>query len=93
MTTVIGAYNAVDMVVWSGTGNTLHVAKRIAEAARAQGAVAHVHSSTSAVEHRPTAKRLLGFLAPTHGFTAPWPLIKARRAEYARGTVPKRRYA
>jgi Pyruvate/2-oxoacid:ferredoxin oxidoreductase delta subunit len=77
VTAAAGAYEAVDMVVWSGTGNTLRVAERLAEAARSRGAVAHVLSSTSAVETRPTSRLLLGLLAPTHGFTAPWPLVKA----------------
>jgi len=72
-----GPYEAVDMVVWSGTGNTLHVAERIAEGARSQGAVAHVLSSTGDWETHSTSRRLLGLLAPTHGFTAPWPLVKA----------------
>jgi|GEM_PF-86173 len=71
------AYDVVDMVVWSGTGNTLRVAERLAESARARGAGAHVFSSTGAVEPHAPARRLLGLLAPTHGFTAPWPLIKA----------------
>lgn len=71
------AYEAADMVVWSGTGNTLRDAERLAEAARARAAGAHVFSNTSAVEPHTPARRLLGLLAPTHGFTAPWPLIKA----------------
>lgn len=75
------------MVVWSGTGNTLRVAERLAEAARSRGAVAHVLSSTTAVEARPHSRRLLGLLAPTHGFTAPWPLIKAAfTVPWVRGT-------
>ena len=77
LTTATSAYEAVDMVVWSGTGNTLRVAERFAEAARSRGAIAHVLSSTRAVEARPHSRRLIGVLAPTHGFTAPWPLIKA----------------
>jgi ferredoxin len=72
-----GAYEAVDMVVWSGTGNTLRVAERVADEARSRGAVAHVRSSTRAVKTRAPSRRLLGLLAPTHGFTAPWPLVKA----------------
>lgn len=77
MTAATGAYEAIDMVVWSGTGNTRRVAERLAEEARSRGAVAHVLSSTGAVETPPTSRRLLGLLAPTHGFTAPWPLVKA----------------
>ena len=87
LTTSTSAYEAVDMVVWSGTGNTLRVAEQLAEAARSRGAVAHVLSSTSAVEARPHSRRLLGLLAPTHGFTAPWPIIKAALTlPWVRGT-------
>ena len=87
LTTATSAYEAVDMVVWSGTGNTLRVAEQLAEAARSRGAVAHVLSSTSAVEARPHSRRLLGLLAPTHGFTAPWPIIKvALTPPWVRGT-------
>jgi len=76
MTNETGAYDAVDMMVWSGTGNTLHVAERIAEAARAQGTAARVLEAGSGSEAEPVRRRLLGLLAPTHGFTAPWPLVK-----------------
>ena len=69
-------FDAVDLVAWSGTGNTRHVAERIAEAARARGAVALVLTAVSAGEEHPATRRLLGLLGPTHGFTAPWPLLK-----------------
>ena len=71
-----GTYESVDMIVWSGTGNTFHVAECIAEAARSRGAVARVLKTGSGSEAKPTKRRLLGLLAPTHGFTAPWPLVK-----------------
>ncbi len=76
-TGLTSAYKAVDMVVWSGTGNTLRVAERLAEAARSRGAIAHVSSMPSGGTPRPTAGRLLGLLSPTHGFTATWPLVEA----------------
>lgn len=71
------SYDIVEMVVWSGTGNTRYVAERVADAARARGAAVRVHTDPRAVEAHPDARRLLGLLAPTHGFTASWPLIKA----------------
>lgn len=71
------AYAAVDLVVWSGTGNSRRVAERFAVAARARGAIAEVSSRPATVaRHRP-GRRLLGLLGPTHGFTAPWPLLRA----------------
>ena len=78
------AYDAVELVVWSGTGNTRRVAERVAVAARASGAVAEVRSasrmpgSAAGADAPHTAgRRLLGLLGPTHGFTAPWPLLRA----------------
>jgi Pyruvate/2-oxoacid:ferredoxin oxidoreductase delta subunit len=80
-------FDAVDLVVWSGTGNSRHVAERIAEAARSRGTVARVLTATGAAtgaagaistvaDEHPATRRLLGLLAPTHGFTAAWPLVK-----------------
>jgi Pyruvate/2-oxoacid:ferredoxin oxidoreductase delta subunit len=71
------ALDAIDLVVWSGTGNTRHVADRIALAARSQGAIARVSTAMSGDGADLAGRRLLGLLAPTHGFTAPWPIIKA----------------
>lgn len=77
MTAAASVYDRVDLVVWSGTGNTRRVAERFAQSARSRGAEARVVSAGS-VNSIPSAKRtLLGLLAPTHGFTAPWPIIKA----------------
>ena len=70
-------FAAVDLVVWSGTGNTRRVAERIAEAARSHSSAARVLTAQSAADEPSSARRLLGLLAPTHGFTAPWPLVKA----------------
>jgi len=70
-------YDGIDLVVWSGTGNTLHVAERFAQSARAQGANARILTAAAPTEGDPSPRRLLGLLAPTHGFTAPWPLLKA----------------
>jgi ferredoxin len=74
------AYDAVELVVWSGTGNSRRVAERVATVARARGAEALVRSGAeTAARHAPPAagRRMLGLLGPTHGFTAPWPLLRA----------------
>jgi ferredoxin len=74
------AYDAVELVVWSGTGNSLRVAERVAAVARGRGAAAEVRSAAMTVPSRPphaAGRRLLGLLGPTHGFTAPWPLLRA----------------
>jgi len=70
-------YQAVQLIVWSGTGNTRHVAERMAATARTRGATARVDVTPTASASPPGEKRLLGLMAPTHGFTAPWPLLKA----------------
>ena len=69
-------YDTVELVVWSGTGNSRRVAERVAAAARAGGAVAAVKAAASDAPPAP-GRRLLGLLGPTHGFTAPWPLVRA----------------
>jgi len=56
----LGAYDAVDLVVWSGTGNVRRVAERFAAAARAQGAIAEVRSGAETVARRRPGRRLLG---------------------------------
>jgi len=70
-------YDSVDLVVWSGTGNSRHVAERLAAAAESLGSDARVHGLSDETERPETGRRLLGLLGPTHGFTAPWPLLKA----------------
>lgn len=70
----------LELHCYSGTGNTRRVATWIADAARDRGwevAIASVPSRgvggrAAAPE---TGRRLLGVLAPTHGFTAPWPAL------------------
>lgn len=70
-------YGAADLIVWSGTGNSWHVAERIAESARKAGATTRVFTAGTPVDDSPSAARLIGLVGPTHGFTAPWPLVKA----------------
>ena len=74
------SYDAVELVVWSGTGNSRRVAERVAAVARARGAEAVVRSrgeTAAPLTPNPPGRRLLGLLGPTHGFTAPWPLLRA----------------
>jgi len=83
-------YDTVQLVVWSGTGNSRRVAERCAAAARSGGAATAVRSAAAppaaaaddGVRHTSSAspapgRRLLGLVGPTHGFTAPWPLLRA----------------
>jgi len=77
-------YDAVELVVWSGTGNSRWVAERVAAVARDAGAEAVVGSAAEAAARHtlhPPGRRLLGLLGPTHGFTAPWPLLRAAFTE------------
>ena len=88
-----GAYDEVELVVWSGTGNSRRVAEWVAAAARTGGAATVVRSAprmeqatdaparaldgADGKDEGPPARRLLGLLGPTHGFTAPWPVVRA----------------
>jgi Pyruvate/2-oxoacid:ferredoxin oxidoreductase delta subunit len=62
---------------FSGTGNTYRVASWIAERARARGGDATLvripaGDAAGSPPAVPNGRRVLGILAPTHGFTAPW---------------------
>ncbi|MDY0341376.1 MAG: (4Fe-4S)-binding protein, partial [Coriobacteriia bacterium] len=76
MTVRSNASGSIDLVVWSGTGNTRHVADRFAEAARSRGAAVRILTPESADGAQPGERTLLGILGPTHGFTATWPVLK-----------------
>lgn len=77
MTDTTNAFDIVELVVWSGTGNTRRVAERIAASARARCSVAVVRNANDPAADPVVGRRLLGLLAPTHGFTAPWPILRA----------------
>ncbi len=65
--------------VTSGTGNTLRVARWVAERAEAAGIPAEVHPMEGARPGeviRGGADELVGLGAPAHGFTAPWHALK-----------------
>lgn len=72
------SYNQVTMYVFSGTGNTLRAAGWMAEVAEACGALATIHQVALGCPPAEVAgpSQLVGLLAPTHGFTAPWWMIR-----------------
>lgn len=70
-------YTHVEMVVWSGTGNSRYVAEQVAAAAQLRGLTAHIATPSNLCEAPTGPNQLLGLLGPTHGFTAPWPVLKA----------------
>lgn len=70
-------FSSVDLVVWSGTGNTLRVAERFSAAARSRGASTRVLTPEIIGEQQPATRDLVGLLGPTHGFTTTWPVLKA----------------
>ncbi|HEX3030747.1 MAG TPA: EFR1 family ferrodoxin [Bacillota bacterium] len=62
----------------SGTGNSYRVASWLAEAARDHGCGVSLHSIDRGLTAKPGvrgADTLLGLVQPTHGFTAPWPMV------------------
>ncbi|TAN38443.1 MAG: (4Fe-4S)-binding protein [Verrucomicrobia bacterium] len=75
----------------SGTGNTRRVAQWLAAVARARGLetqLAEVESARRAKLAPPENGDLFGVLMPTHGFTAPWPVIRfALRAPRGRSAA------
>lgn len=66
----------IELVVWSGTGNSRYVADRIAGAARLRGASVRVVSEGDARGPEPSSAAMIGFLGPTHGFTAALALLR-----------------
>lgn len=63
----------------SGTGNTFRVASWIRNQLAQKNIATHIHSIKSkSAAHIQTSRKneLIGFLMPTHGFTAPWLMIK-----------------
>ncbi len=64
---------------WSGTGNTLKISQWISELADARNISTKVQSIGKAnpkEEIIHSKENMIGILAPVHGFTAPWPMIK-----------------
>ncbi len=73
------AYSDGTVYFMSGTGNSFRAATWLAEAARARGVEARLVqiAAGAAVRDEPGgAGRLVGLVFPTHGFTAPWPVLR-----------------
>lgn len=63
----------------SGTGNSYRAANRMAEAARNAGVETSVHPtniSSPKTEIKNSPDQLVGLVFPTHGFIAPWHVIR-----------------
>ncbi|MBW1849441.1 MAG: (4Fe-4S)-binding protein, partial [Deltaproteobacteria bacterium] len=70
-----------DMIVYflSGTGNSFRIATCIGKAAKTKGIktkVLSIDKAPSGKELKDLKTSLLGLVFPTHGFTAPWHMIK-----------------
>ncbi len=75
----IVAYEKLLIYFMSGTGNSFRVANWAAEAAKGRGMEAEVvpvNRGNPEEEIEDSERLLLGLFMPTHGFTAPWLVIK-----------------
>lgn len=73
------AYVDATIYFLTGTGNSFRVAAWLAEAAQGRGITARVlpiQSGRPAAEVKDSESSLVGLVMPTHGFTAPWPMIR-----------------
>jgi len=73
-------YKDMVLAFWSGTGNSYQVAIWLAEQAEKKGVPAQILALEQAALAEKTADsagRLLGLVFPTHGFTAPWQVLKS----------------
>jgi Pyruvate/2-oxoacid:ferredoxin oxidoreductase delta subunit len=82
-------YRSVTVYFTTGTGNAYRGASWLVEAAAAAGAKAqlvNMHDADPAHDLEPGPASLLAVFAPTHGFTAPWSVIRfALRLPRGRG--------
>ena len=71
-------YQEITLYYYSGTGNSYRVTAWMADVARAEGSAVTVLPIASARprEVRAEESSLLGVVMPTHGFTAPWPVLR-----------------
>jgi ferredoxin len=72
-------YKKVVIYYMSGTGNTLRAAKFAAEYTRKRGADVLLRGIDNCKPEREIGKgadTIIGIMMPTHGFTAPWLMIK-----------------
>ena len=83
-------YQEATLYFFTGTGNSYRVAAWMADAARSAGATVTVHPIGTACPGEEIGEgetALLGLVMPTHGFTAPWPMLRfALRLPRRRGT-------
>ncbi|OPZ71153.1 MAG: NADH-plastoquinone oxidoreductase subunit [bacterium ADurb.Bin478] len=73
-------FSNVALYFWSGTGNSYQVACWLAEQAAVKGVTAQVLALEQAALTDNTADnagRLTGLVFPTHGFTAPWQVLRS----------------
>ncbi len=64
---------------WSGTGNSYRVSTWLGKTAEENGLTARILSidqSNQTENVKGGTNRLIGFVYPTHGFTAPWHIVK-----------------
>jgi len=74
-----GAFQRVELYCFSGTGNALRASQWMAERAEATGAEARlvrVEPDVRVVLPEGSGRTLLGFLYSTHGFCAPWSMLR-----------------
>ena len=81
-------YNHIFTYYYSGTGNSYRVARWIEQAASEGGTACTLQSINSPYSELPaSSETLAAFVFPTHGLTAPWPVIRfAMRLPRQQGT-------
>ena len=84
------SYTKATIWFMTGTGNSYRAATWLRDAAAAQGAKAEMQRITTGWPPKDEPKgadRLLGLVFPTHGFTAPWAVLRfVRRLPRGEGT-------
>ena len=72
-------YSNAAIYFWSGTGNSYRVASWMGKIAEEHGLITRVVSIDKSIptdETKPGNDSLMGIVFPTHGFTAPWHILK-----------------
>lgn len=72
-------YKKASFYFMSGTGNSYRVATWLDEAAKEAGINSAIHSldrGYKAEKVTEGSEELIGLIMPTHGFTAPWPMLR-----------------
>ena len=73
-------YDHIVTAYYSGTGNSYRVARWLEKTAQESGATSTLDAidarQTRTAEAPPDDQTLAAFFFPTHGFTAPWPVIR-----------------